>query len=136
MPEPMSFDAVVIGGGQAGPGVAGHLASTGKRVAVVEADKVGGTCLNRGCRPTKALRASARVAHIARTALRHGVHTGDVTVDFTAVMARKDALIDGWLAGSTDSLEHTDGLTLLFGEARFLAGPGPASRSRSAMHRW
>jgi len=119
VPEPSTFDAVVIGAGQAGPGVARHLASTGKRVAVVEADKVGGTCLNRGCRPTKALRASARVAHLARTASRHGVHTGEVTVDFAAVMARKDALIDGWLNGSTESLSHTDGLTLLFGEARF-----------------
>ncbi len=70
--------AIVIGAGQAGPGLAYHLASTGRTVAIVEADKVGGTCLNRGCRPTKALRASARVAHLARTASRHGIHTGEV----------------------------------------------------------
>ena len=114
-----TFDAIVIGAGQAGPGVARHLAAAGRQVALVEADKVGGTCLNRGCRPTKALRASARVAHLARTAARHGVHTGDVTVDFAAVMARKDALIDGWVHGEAESLGHTDGLTLLYGEARF-----------------
>ncbi len=48
------FDAIVIGAGQAGPGVATHLVGQGKRVALVEMDKVGGTCLNRGCRPTKA----------------------------------------------------------------------------------
>ena len=72
--ERIAFDAIVIGAGQAGPGVARQLAAAGRRVAVVEADKVGGTCLNRGCRPTKALRASARVAHLARTASRHGVH--------------------------------------------------------------
>jgi pyruvate/2-oxoglutarate dehydrogenase complex dihydrolipoamide dehydrogenase (E3) component len=114
-----AFDAIVIGAGQAGPGIAYHLVSTGRRVALVEADKVGGTCLNRGCRPTKALRASARVAHLARTAGRHGVRTGGVTVDFAAVMARKDALIDAWVNGQAEALGHTDGLTLLYGEARF-----------------
>jgi len=118
------FDAIVIGAGQAGPGVASHLAADGQRVAVVEQDKVGGTCLNRGCRPTKALRASARVAHMARTAGRHGVRTGEVTVDFATVMARKDALIDGWVDGYTSSLAHTDGLTLVAGQGRFLdTGP-------------
>ena len=50
---------------------------------------------------------------------RHGVRTGDVTVDFAAVMARKDALIDHWVDGYAESLAHTDGLTLLYGEARF-----------------
>jgi pyruvate/2-oxoglutarate dehydrogenase complex dihydrolipoamide dehydrogenase (E3) component len=118
--EPAAFDAIVIGAGQAGPGVAYELAAAGQRVALVEADRVGGTCLNRGCRPTKALRASARVAHLARTASRHGVVTGKVTVDFAAVMARKDSLIDGWVHGQAESLGHTDGLTLLYGEARFI----------------
>ena len=113
------FDAIVVGAGQAGPGVATRFVSEGKRVALVEQDKVGGTCLNRGCRPTKALRASARVAHLARTAERHGVHTGEVTVDFAAVMARKDALIDTWVNGYTDSLVHTDGLELIHGQAHF-----------------
>jgi pyruvate/2-oxoglutarate dehydrogenase complex dihydrolipoamide dehydrogenase (E3) component len=119
MTDSLSFDAIVIGAGQAGPGVARHLVDTGKQVALIEADKVGGTCLNRGCRPTKALRASARVAHLARTAGRHGIRTGEVTVDFAAVMARKDALIDGWVNGYAEQLEHTEGLTLMYGEARF-----------------
>ena len=119
MTDPLAFDAIVIGAGQSGPGVARHLVGSGRQVALIEADKVGGTCLNRGCRPTKALRASARVAHLARTAGRHGVRTGEVTVDFAAVMARKDALIDGWVDGFADTLEHTDGLSLLHGAARF-----------------
>ncbi len=123
---PLAFDAIVIGAGQAGPGVAYQLAGAGQRVALVEADRVGGTCLNRGCRPTKALRASARVAHLARTASRHGVLTGEVTVDFATVMARKDALIDGWVHGQAESLGHTDGLTLLYGEARFIGRTGSA----------
>jgi pyruvate/2-oxoglutarate dehydrogenase complex dihydrolipoamide dehydrogenase (E3) component len=122
--EVIAFDAIVIGAGQAGPGLAGHLAATGRTVAVVEADKVGGTCLNRGCRPTKALRASARVAHLARTAARHGVITAEVAIDLAAVMARKDALIDAWVDGQAEWLGHTDDLTLLYGEARFLGRTG------------
>jgi len=121
----LDVDAIVIGAGQAGPGIANHLAATGRQVAVIEADKVGGTCLNRGCRPTKAMRASARVAHLARTAGRHGVRTGDVTVDFPAVMARKDGLIDAWVRNEAAALAHTDGLTLLYGEARFTGRAGP-----------
>ncbi|WP_129667026.1 mercuric reductase [Phytoactinopolyspora endophytica] len=113
------FDAIVIGAGQAGPGVAGHLAGRGDRVALIEQDTVGGTCLNRGCRPTKALRASARVAQLARTARAHGVITGDVRMDFPAAVARKDEMIDNWVDGYTDFLEHTDGLSLIRGRARF-----------------
>ncbi len=113
------FDAIVIGAGQAGPGVGRHLAAAGQQVAVVEADKVGGTCLNRGCRPTKAMRASAKVAHLARTAARFGVGTGEVTVDFASVMARKNALIDGWVGDYAESLAHTPGIELVYGQARF-----------------
>ena len=60
------YDAIVIGAGQAGPGVAAALAGDGQRTLVVEMEQVGGTCLNHGCRPTKALRASAVIAHQAR----------------------------------------------------------------------
>jgi len=114
-----SFDAVVIGAGQAGPGVARHLAGQGRRVALVEADRVGGTCLNRGCRPTKAMRASARVAHVARTAAPFGVRAGPVAVDFAAVVARKDAMIDGWVDQHAEGLAATDGIDLIYGAARF-----------------
>ncbi|HSK95196.1 MAG TPA: FAD-dependent oxidoreductase, partial [Euzebyales bacterium] len=62
------YDAIVMGAGQAGPGVAAAVAADGGRVALTEVDRLGGTCLNHGCRPTKALRASARIAHLARRA--------------------------------------------------------------------
>ena len=120
------FDAIVIGAGQSGPSIARHLVDDGGRVALVEQDKVGGTCLNRGCRPTKAMRASARVAHLARTAAAHGVSTGVVDVDFGAVVARKDRLIDSWVERSTKSLEDADGLSLLHGQARFAGSEGGA----------
>ena len=122
--QPERFDAIVIGAGQAGPGIARYLVDDGERVAVVEQDKVGGTCLNRGCRPTKAMRASARVAHLARTASAYGVSTGTVEVDFAAVVERKDQLIDGWVESSTKSLEDTDDLSLIHGQARFTGSEG------------
>ena len=63
-----SFDLIVIGAGQAGPFLAAKLAHAGKKVALIEARQLGGTCVNRGCTPTKTLRKSARVAYMARRA--------------------------------------------------------------------
>lgn len=111
------YDAIVIGAGQPGPGVAAGLASQGKKVAVIELDRVGGTCLNHGCKPTKALRASAVVAHTARRAAEYGVHTGEVTVDFGAAMQRVHSMIDGMRQAVVDYLEGTDNLDLRYGQA-------------------
>ena len=89
-----SFDAIVIGMGQAGPSLVGRLASAGMRVAVVERKLFGGTCVNTGCTPTKALVASARAAWMARRASEYGVDVrGPVTVDMRRVKARKDAIV-------------------------------------------
>lgn len=98
------FDAIVVGAGQAGPGVAAALAAQGRRVALVEGEQVGGTCLNHGCRPTKALRASAVAAHRARRAGEFGIRTGDVQVDFAAVMHRMHTMIDSMRSGLSDWL--------------------------------
>jgi pyruvate/2-oxoglutarate dehydrogenase complex dihydrolipoamide dehydrogenase (E3) component len=111
------YDAIVVGAGQPGPGVAGSLAAEGKRVAVIELDRVGGTCLNHGCKPTKALRASAAVAHQARRAADYGVHTGEVTVDFPAVVHRVHTMIDKMRQSVLDYLEGTDGVDLIYGQA-------------------
>src|ERR1044071_4448871 len=67
------FDAIVIGAGQAGPSLATRLAGTGMSVAVIERNLFGGTCVNTGCTPTKALIASAYAAHTARRATDYGV---------------------------------------------------------------
>ena len=93
------LDVIVIGAGQPGPGVAAAKAQQGLRVALIEMEQVGGTCLNHGCKPTKALRASATVAHTARRAPDYGVHTGEVTVDFGAAIGRVHRIIDGMRDG-------------------------------------
>jgi pyruvate/2-oxoglutarate dehydrogenase complex dihydrolipoamide dehydrogenase (E3) component len=92
----MDFDVVVIGSGQAGVPLATRLASGGKTVLLAERGALGGTCVNTGCTPTKTLVASARAAHVARTAGRLGVRAEAVEVDFAAVMARKDAIVHSW----------------------------------------
>jgi pyruvate/2-oxoglutarate dehydrogenase complex dihydrolipoamide dehydrogenase (E3) component len=74
----MKVDVIVIGAGQAGPPLAARLAEAGRRVLIAEAKDLGGTCVNNGCTPTKTMIASARAAHVARTAGRLGVRTGDV----------------------------------------------------------
>jgi pyruvate/2-oxoglutarate dehydrogenase complex dihydrolipoamide dehydrogenase (E3) component len=84
------YDAIVIGTGQAGPSLAFRLADAGMKVAVVERHLVGGTCVNAGCTPTKALVATAYAARIARRAAEYGVMIGgDIAVDMRQVKARK-----------------------------------------------
>jgi pyruvate/2-oxoglutarate dehydrogenase complex dihydrolipoamide dehydrogenase (E3) component len=67
------YDAIVIGTGQSGPSLAKRLAAVGWKVAIIERDKFGGTCVNTGCTPTKTLVASAQAAYIARRAADFGV---------------------------------------------------------------
>lgn len=113
------FDAIIIGAGQAGPPLAGRLTGAGQRVAVIERQLVGGTCVNYGCIPTKTLVASAHAAHIARRGTEFGIGTGEVTVDMAKVKARKDKIVQGDRHGVENWLEGMDGATLLRGHARF-----------------
>lgn len=113
-----TFDTIVIGAGQAGPALAATLAGRGDRVAIIERNHLGGTCVNTGCRPTKAIRASARAAHVARTGAALGVHCSDVRVDFAEVIARKDTMLAGWRNGSNTWLENDPAITLYRGSAR------------------
>jgi len=84
-----TFDAIVVGAGQAGPSLAGRLTGAGMTVALIERHLLGGTCVNTGCMPTKALVASAYAAHMARRARDFGVVIdAPVHVDMRAVHAR------------------------------------------------
>jgi pyruvate/2-oxoglutarate dehydrogenase complex dihydrolipoamide dehydrogenase (E3) component len=120
--EPEAFDAIIIGAGQSGPFLAVRLAKAGWNVALVEREHLGGTCVNDGCIPTKTLVASARAAHVARRAADYGVVLpGPVHVDMKAVKARKDAIVGQSIANLTNWIAGTDGLTLIWGHARFAA---------------
>lgn len=112
------FDTIVIGGGQAGPSLASKLDARGETVAVFQEGPFGGTCLNDGCRPTKALRASAHAAHVARTAAPYGVHVEGVTVNVAEAIDRKDALIEAWRDGATNYYENHETISYVTARAR------------------
>ncbi|WCM29255.1 FAD-containing oxidoreductase [Sphingomonas sp. QA11] len=114
-----SFDAIIIGAGQAGPPLAGRLTGAGMTVALVERHLVGGTCVNTGCMPTKALVASAYAAHLARRAADFGVHAGPISVDMKAVAARAHAVTMRARGNNERWLDGMAGLTFLRGHARF-----------------
>jgi pyruvate/2-oxoglutarate dehydrogenase complex dihydrolipoamide dehydrogenase (E3) component len=114
----MTYDVIVIGSGQAGVPLATRLAAAGRNVLLAERGELGGTCVNTGCTPTKTMVASARAAHVARTAGRLGVHAGAVEVDFPAVVERKDAIVRRWRDGVARRLK-ADRLTVAQGQARF-----------------
>ena len=124
----MKYDAIVIGAGQAGPGVAVTIANEGKKVALVEGDKLGGTCLNYGCRPTKTLRMSARVAHMVRRAEEYGIKIDGMNVDFSAVMARKNDIIGGMQDGTKEYFTSLEGVDIYWEYGHFL-------ESENGLHR-
>ena len=97
-----SFDAIIVGAGQAGPPLAGRLSDAGMKVALVERKLFGGTCVNTGCTPTKALVASAYAAYLAGHAADYGVQLGGrVTVDMQKVKDRQETIV----RNSRESLE-------------------------------
>ncbi|MGD2206002.1 MAG: FAD-dependent oxidoreductase, partial [Anaerolineae bacterium] len=113
------YDAIIIGAGQAGGPLSTALANAGWKTALVEREHVGGTCVNKGCTPTKTMVASARVAYLAQRAADYGIHIGDVRVDLKAVRQRKRDIVESFRGGSERRIEDTEGLDLLMGEARF-----------------
>jgi pyruvate/2-oxoglutarate dehydrogenase complex dihydrolipoamide dehydrogenase (E3) component len=107
------YDLVVIGSGAAGSTVATAIAERGYRVALVERGALGGTCLNIGCDPTKTLVRAAQVAHLARTAGRFGIGTGEVTVDWAAVRAHVAGVIDAIRDGDAEQNLRDQGVEVI-----------------------
>lgn len=115
-----SFDAIIIGAGQAGPALAGRLNDAGQSVAIIERHHVGGTCVNTGCRPTKTLVASAYAIHTARRGADYGFSVaGAVDVDMKAVADRADRIIRDGRAGNESWLFGMANVELIRGHARF-----------------
>jgi pyruvate/2-oxoglutarate dehydrogenase complex dihydrolipoamide dehydrogenase (E3) component len=118
----MHYEAVIVGAGQAGGPLAYALADHGWKVALVEQEHLGGTCINTGCTPTKTMVASAQVAHYARSAGRWGVRAGEVSVDLEKVVTRKDAVVRDFRGGLERKAASRPNLDLIYGPARF-TGP-------------
>ena len=113
------YDAIVIGTGQSGPSLAGRLAAEGLKTAVLERKLFGGTCVNVGCTPTKALVASARAAHMARRAADFGVVLeGQVSVDMKQIKARKDDIVRPSTQGIEKWLSNTPNMTVYKGHGQ------------------
>lgn len=115
-----TYDSIIIGTGQAGPSLAARCASEGLKTAVIERHLFGGTCVNTGCTPTKALVASARAAYMANRMNDFGVSiNGSVIVNMKKVKARKDAIVKQSTKGVERWLKTTENLTVYEGHARF-----------------
>jgi pyruvate/2-oxoglutarate dehydrogenase complex dihydrolipoamide dehydrogenase (E3) component len=118
----MNFDALIIGTGQAGPALAARLSAAGMNVAVVEKNKFGGTCVNDGCTPTKAMVASAYAARMARRAGEFGVMIdASPRIDMKQVKARKDEIVRKFSEGVEKWMRELKGVTVYRGHARFVS---------------
>jgi pyruvate/2-oxoglutarate dehydrogenase complex dihydrolipoamide dehydrogenase (E3) component len=115
------YDAIVIGSGQGGNPLCYALAEHGWSVALVEKSYLGGTCVNTGCTPTKTMLASAQVAYYARSAARWGVRSGPVAADLSAIVDRKNAVVQQWRSGQERGLARHPNVRLYHGHARFVS---------------
>lgn len=115
-----TFDAIIIGAGQAGPALAARLTKAGQTVAYVERKLFGGTCVNTGCTPTKAMIASAYAAHVARRSGDYGVSIDTaIEVDMKAVNARREGIVAKSRNGVEKSLRDNPKVSVFKGTARF-----------------
>jgi pyruvate/2-oxoglutarate dehydrogenase complex dihydrolipoamide dehydrogenase (E3) component len=114
-----TYDAIVIGSGQAGGPLAKKLALAGKKTALIERRYVGGTCINDGCTPTKTWVASAKAAYMAVKSKDLGVSVKSFKVNMAQIKKRKDRIVERARNGNQKRLEETKNLDLLFGNATF-----------------
>jgi pyruvate/2-oxoglutarate dehydrogenase complex dihydrolipoamide dehydrogenase (E3) component len=117
-----TYDAIIIGSGQAGNPLGKKLAAAGWKTAIIEKKWVGGTCVNVGCTPTKTLIASGRIAYLMRRSADFGVHATGISINIKEVLKRKNELVLSSRESSTNSLQKTENLDLIFGNAAF-TGP-------------
>ena len=117
-----SFDVVILGGGPGGYVAALRAAQLGAKTAIVEKDRLGGTCLVRGCIPTKALLQSSELYTLAKSGAEFGVIADNIAFDWAAAQKRKTAVVDQLVKG-VEGLLKAGGVTVLRGAGR-LVGNG------------
>lgn len=113
------FDVVILGGGSGGYAAALRSAQLGKSVALIEKDKLGGTCLHRGCIPTKALLHSAEVADTVKDAAHYGITAQFGSIDMNAVNSYRDGIVDKLFKGLT-GLVNSKSINVIAGEGRMV----------------
>lgn len=120
MTDPDHYDPIVLGGGMAGLPVAMKAGYSGLQTALVEQDLLGGTCLNRGCIPTKTMIRSAEVANLARRSEEFGITIdGTVEADMNAIVRRQDAVVERIREDAYTNVEDNENLTLVEDHGRF-----------------
>jgi pyruvate/2-oxoglutarate dehydrogenase complex dihydrolipoamide dehydrogenase (E3) component len=117
------YEVMIIGAGQAALPLALKLVDKGWRVAISERKHLGGSCVNFGCTPTKAVVASARVAHLARRAAEFGILVPGVDVDFAKVLGRARAIVEASKSSLASGL-HEHHVDIVHGQARFAGRDG------------
>jgi pyruvate/2-oxoglutarate dehydrogenase complex dihydrolipoamide dehydrogenase (E3) component len=118
----MKYDAIVIGSGQAGNPLCHKLADQGWKVALIEKEHLGGTCINTGCTPTKTMVMCAQVAHYARSAAKWGVRPSDGSVDLAKIVGIKNKIVTNFRGGQERKVEQRkEKLHLYRGQARFVS---------------
>ncbi|MDO4972367.1 MAG: dihydrolipoyl dehydrogenase [Bacteroidales bacterium] len=115
----MKYDLIIIGAGPGGYEMAAEAAQHGRTVAIVERDNLGGTCLNRGCIPTKALCRNAEVLNLIHDAEAFGVSVDGICVNYAKAVERKDAVV-GQLRDGIGMLLNNPQITVLHGEAKLV----------------
>ncbi|MCH7724115.1 MAG: dihydrolipoyl dehydrogenase [Bacteroidetes bacterium] len=114
-----SFDAIIIGSGQAGNPLAHNLADSGWTVALIEKEFMGGSCVNYGCTPTKTMVASSQAAFNAGNASQLGIEIADVKVNLKKVVERKNKMVHQWRGGQEKQAAKRSNITVFNGFARF-----------------
>ncbi|MBE9464403.1 mercuric reductase [Dyadobacter sp. UP-52] len=115
----MKYDAIVIGSGQAGTPLSKKLAAAGMKTALIEKRWVGGTCVNDGCSPTKAMISSAKLAWSVANSEKLGIHVGGYTVDLHEILERKNEIVLRMRGNSEKGILETENLDLIYGTATF-----------------
>lgn len=118
--EKQEFDIIVIGGGPGGYVAAIRAASKGAKVALIEATGLGGTCLNRGCIPSKTLIANAEVLRKIKESKNYGIDVGTFSFDFAKMKERKDQIVEKLRKG-IEGLVAANKITLFRGYGKFLS---------------
>ncbi|TDE15374.1 mercuric reductase [Dyadobacter psychrotolerans] len=113
------YDAIVIGAGQAGRPLSKKLAESGLNTLLIEKRWVGGTCVNDGCSPTKAMIASAKAAWTAANSKKLGLTVTEFKVDLKTILKRKDDIVHMMRKNSEEGIEETENLDLIYGTATF-----------------